>query len=643
VAVLPSDGAFEALRGGRMLVACFRLGRLEEALEANYSAQLDVLAALTGLLDMTVETEAELAADPRCLLDPTLVRLNSVGKMFTSAYGRPEWLQQGWLQKCRNRYPFLAKSMGELAASAAAALPTTPLADIPLIGQLAKVAAGNGSLVERYHSVMAILRDCEATCETIERVGGVYAPAETKAREALPVLSAILELCYEIELDPLISDAGRRQMYLDSRRHSMDTWTLQPDEFAITADKEAQEYWNCKLPTLLFDGHLYLDPWDMPISVEECMAWDRDKPSIDIRQAHEASSHLLDEAIALRRWTIPQRAFVEVRVGPFIGVELTEVHDEVYFVWRAASHPYWSTSVGIKTQTFVSPWMLPKEQGGEEVAAVLETLMAALVRDFWVAEERRKIFDVKQRQRVGLKGASKAERHFVYLPRIRYISSGLRFDRLNEKLEHAGRARHFVRPFLRKADNPSPLQVAISRRENIRLPEGFTYVRGHYRGGAESQAIYRSRSAIALLYDVFKPQVPADEPLASNWFAFERAIAVLLEDHLGFTVRHKAVRGKGDAGIDILAEKTAGQVMEIWVVQCKFYAPKNEISPSIVRELIGSMVDMPGGSTQPVRGMIVTTSYFTPDALRLAVKHGIQTVDGEDLNAICSAVNRKVN
>ena len=75
MAVLPSDGAFEALRGGRMLVACFRLGRLEEALEANYSAQLDVLAALTGLLDMTVETEAELAADARCLLDPTLVRL----------------------------------------------------------------------------------------------------------------------------------------------------------------------------------------------------------------------------------------------------------------------------------------------------------------------------------------------------------------------------------------------------------------------------------------------------------------------------------------------------------------------------------------------------------------------------------------
>jgi hypothetical protein len=83
--------------------------------------------------------------------------------------------------------------------------------------------------------------------------------------------------------------------------------------------------------------------------------------------------------------------------------------------------------------------------------------------------------------------------------------------------------------------------------------------------------------------------------------------------------------------------------MEIWAVQCKFYAPKEEIGPSIVRELIGSMADISHDSTQAVRGMIVTTSYFTPDALRLAVKHGIQTVDGQDLSAICSAVNRQVN
>jgi hypothetical protein len=644
VAVLPNDGAFEALRAGRLLVACFRMGTLEEAVEADYSAQSDVLAALSGLLDMTVDAEAEIAA--QCILDPTLVRLDSVGKMFTPAYGRLEWLQAGWLKACRDRYRMVANAMSELAAHAAAALPNTPLAEIPVIGEVAKTAAGSGSLTERYHSVKVILRDAKQSCEAIERIFGIYPPAETHAREVLPVLSGIFDLCCAMELDPLLSDAGRRQMYLDTHLHSMNGWTLRPEEFPLTEDEAAREYWQCKLlQMLLLDGALYLDPCDMPISpVELIRGWDVDKPSIDIHQAHKASSHLLDEATALRRWTIPQRAFVELKVGPFIGVELTEVHDEVYFVWRAASNRYWLTSLGPWRQTFANPLMLPEEKGGEEAAAVMETLMAALVRDFWVAEERHKIFDVRRRLRVGAKGGSKGDRHYVYLPRARYVSSGLHFDRLNEKLEYALRARHFVRPFLRKVENPSPVQVEIARRENVRLPEGFTYVRGHYRGGGESQAIYRSRSAISLLYDVFEPQMPAvDESLASNWFTFERAVAVLLEDHLGFTVRHKAVRGKGDAGVDILAEKTTGQVMEIWAVQCKFYAPKGEIGPSIVRELIGSLADISHDSTQAVRGMIVTTSYFTPDALRLAVKHGIQTVDGKDLNAICSAVNRRVN
>jgi hypothetical protein len=178
VAVLPSDGAFEALRGGRVLVACFRMGRLEEAVEADYSAQSDVLAALTGLLDMTVKTEAEIAA--QCLLDPTLVRLNSVGKMFTPSYSRLEWLQTGWLKECRDRYRMAAKAMSELAANAAAALPTTSLAEIPVIGQVAKIAAGSGSLTERYHSVKAILRQGEQACEVIERIVGLYPHVETQ-------------------------------------------------------------------------------------------------------------------------------------------------------------------------------------------------------------------------------------------------------------------------------------------------------------------------------------------------------------------------------------------------------------------------------------------------------------------------------
>jgi hypothetical protein len=643
-ALLPNDRAFEALRGGRLLVAGFRMGKLEEALEYDFSVQSDTHEALNRLLDGILEVEAEIAADPSYLPDQDLVRLNSVGEFFTKYYGRLEWLQAGWLYACRSRTEIMVGEISALRENTTAALATTPLARVPVLAQVAQVAVSSASFGERYQGIKAILRDGEKACEAIERMMGIHPVAEKEAPEALPVFSSIARIISEMELDPLLSDAGRRQLYVDSNLHRMNTWTLQPEEFPVATNQEAQDYWKWKLPGLLFDGSRYLDPGDLGISGEEILSgWEADKPTIDIRQAHDAATHLLTEATALRRWTIPPRAFVEVKAGPFIGVELTEIHDEVYFVWRASSNRYWLTSVGHRTQRFNNPLMLSPEMGGEKVVAVLEVLMAALVRDFWVAEERRKIFDVKQRQRPGAKRATGTDRHFVYLPRIRYVSSGLRFDRLNEELKHAGRARHYVRPFLRKVERPSPLQLEIARRDNVRLPEGFTYVRSHYRGGGESQAIYRSRSAISLLYDIFDPQLQATgETLASNWFDFEDGVAVLFK-HLEFSVLHRAVRGKGDNGIDILAEKATGEVTEIWVVQCKFYAPKNGIGPSIVRELIGSMTDTFHDPTQAVRGMIVTTSYFTPDALRLTVKHGIQTVDGDSLNAICSAVNRTVN
>jgi hypothetical protein len=239
---------------------------------------------------------------------------------------------------------------------------------------------------------------------------GVHPHAEMQAPEMLPVLSSILQIASEMELDTLLSDVARRQLYLDTDLHSMNAWTLQPEEFPIATNEAAQDYWMWKNPTLLFDGSRYLDPNDLLISGEEILSgWEADKPTIDIRQAHDAATDLINEATALRRWTIPPRAFVEVKAGPFVGVELTEIHGEVYFVWRAASNRYWLTSIGVRNQGFVNPLMLPPEKGGETVAAVLEVLMAALVRDFWVAEERRKIFDVKQRRRPQANRASGTE------------------------------------------------------------------------------------------------------------------------------------------------------------------------------------------------------------------------------------------
>jgi hypothetical protein len=297
---------------------------------------------------------------------------------------------------------------------------------------------------------------------------------------------------------------------------------------------------------------------------------------------------LLDEGNALRQWTIPPRAEVKLTVGPFVSVELTEVGDEVYFVWRALDGKYWRTNVSVRTQSFVNDVVAGPQSRSLMVRAGIRLLMAALIRDFWVVEERHRVFDVRVERIPRMTVSRKRNYRVIYLPRIRYTSGGMQLGRLSEALEHSARARHYVRPFFRMVQ-PSPLQQEIARRRGISLPPGYTYVRGHYRGGSARQTVYRSRSALNLLYEISTPPtLSGSHAMAEDWFAFERAIATLLEDNLGFTIVDRAVRGRGDHGIDILATKIVAGRTELWVIQCKHYADNNPVGPRIIRELLGS-------------------------------------------------------
>lgn len=62
-----------------------------------------------------------------------------------------------------------------------------------------------------------------------------------------------------------------------------------------------------------------------------------------------------------------------------------------------------------------------------------------------------------------------------------------------------------------------------------------------------------------------------------------------------------------------------------------------------MRELIGSIADLQREGVEAVRGMMVTTSRISGDALSLAVKHGIQCVGGDDLNLILDSINKAAN
>jgi predicted helicase len=122
-------------------------------------------------------------------------------------------------------------------------------------------------------------------------------------------------------------------------------------------------------------------------------------------------------------------------------------------------------------------------------------------------------------------------------------------------------------------------------------------------------------------------------------------MSFLLEKHFNFAIQHRAARGKTDYGIDILATKSnRAAEIETWIVQCKCYKPTNPVGASLMRELVGAIADARQRTVGVVvRGMMVTTSRFSGDALKLALGHGIQCVSGDDLTAILDSINRSEN
>lgn len=118
-------------------------------------------------------------------------------------------------------------------------------------------------------------------------------------------------------------------------------------------------------------------------------------------------------------------------------------------------------------------------------------------------------------------------------------------------------------------------------------------------------------------------------PAPVQWFAFERDVKHLME-RLGFTVQHVAAARSGDRGVDLYATKGTDFDLVNWVVQCKCYHPRRSVGPAIVRELVGALAAYPKGT----RGMLVTTSSFTPEADAVASEHQVRLVNGAEFQLL---------
>jgi Restriction endonuclease len=107
---------------------------------------------------------------------------------------------------------------------------------------------------------------------------------------------------------------------------------------------------------------------------------------------------------------------------------------------------------------------------------------------------------------------------------------------------------------------------------------------------------------------------------------FERLILSLLQ-RMGF--RAEMTRTTGDGGIDIVADLERPIVGGRYLIQCKRFA-ESMIGAPVVREFYGAVV----ADRKAVKGILITASGFTPQALEFAESLHIELVDRTRLEVI---------
>ena len=97
---------------------------------------------------------------------------------------------------------------------------------------------------------------------------------------------------------------------------------------------------------------------------------------------------------------------------------------------------------------------------------------------------------------------------------------------------------------------------------------------------------------------------------------FESLIAGIL-DRFGYSV--ELGPAGADGGVDVHATKSSATGLEYLVVQCKRFAATRKVSAPVVKQLWADVLHR--GAT---RGLAVTTSWFTKDALKYVSLHKYQ-------------------
>jgi hypothetical protein len=182
---------------------------------------------------------------------------------------------------------------------------------------------------------------------------------------------------------------------------------------------------------------------------------------------------------------------------------------------------------------------------------------------------------------------------------------------------------NYINEYIKSYDRKDvPPKITWSRNDSEILV-GRAFV-----GRVESSEVAESKKILALLE-------PIQMALATrlSFSDFEHLCCILLSE-AGFV--ESKVKGRShNGGIDVHAklrfEEYPMMRVELTVyIQAKRYNMETRVGVEKVRELLGAIVPF-ARQGQNVIPVLITTSFFTPEALEFAEKTGVKTIDGEQM------------
>ena len=453
-------------------------------------------------------------------------------------------------------------------------------------------------------------------------------------------LGAIARLAIQVTVRaPEITECGRKVLWI-KRSIGSGIGYFEPDASSFPSYFKPEDYWH-RLPhgyPCWALGEL-VSKSSVPVSLQPNRKEWEIFPQSDAGVRNEVLSIadcLIEESLANKKWVIPNKAIVQIPIGPFTHFEITELGSEIYFLAQTNKGEFAIITFEPDKKELVFPHLnlLYKDENDlfESIYSSLKLLFSAIIRDFWIVEQRDSVFSQKNVKRVSgirIKNHEDGSPRIVYLPRISYTNKPST-QNCSAALDYKERAAHFVNQHFRKVGKPSEIQVLLAKKYGVDVPEGHTFVRPHERGTMQTrQIIYRSKSALKSLYsvDAFIPQGN------SQWFKFEKDVANVFKT-LGFNVQHKSASRNGDQGVDLYASKGDDFEAVDWIIQCKCYKVTFSIGPEKVRELHGVVSTYPSGT----RGMLVATCLFSSGAKKLASELNIRLIDGNEFAKLALSI-----